>query len=134
MAWITPKTNWLTSDSYNFSDINRVENNTVEVRSYLVSIGYDIPTITTITNRNNFSYDLVPSVNRIEANLDTIRTNFFTPPNWLSSVIWDADTKFTNYHANRWESNVQLLYDYAQLAFQAYRYCGTFNSGQEVLG
>jgi hypothetical protein len=134
MAWITPKTDWLATDFYNFDDINRVENNTVEVRSYLVSIGYNIPSIVTITNRVGKSYDLVSSINRLEANLDTIKNNFVTPPNWQNSVFWDSGTKFTEIHANRWESNVQLLYTYAQLTFQAYRYSGTFNAGQEVLG
>lgn len=134
MAWQTPKTNWVASESYNYSDINRVENNTLEVHTYLTGIGYALPGITTVTNRTSSSYDLISSINRLENNLDSIKNNFVTPPGWQAKQTWTATTSFDENHANRWENNVSLLYEYAQLTFQSYRYAGTFNAGQEVLG
>lgn len=133
MPWITPKMNWTGTDFYNAGDLNRVENNIAEVRSYLISIGYSIPTITTNTSRINTSYDLVSSINRIESNLNTIRQAFATPAGWQSTISWTAATKMTADHANRWETSAKLLYDAAQATYQGYRYAGTFNAGQEAL-
>lgn len=132
MPWITPKTDWLSSDFYDFSDLNRVENNIEYASASLVVIGYPMPSMTFIKDRTNKSYDLLSSINRIEANLQTVADNFVEPPGWLPVVLWQPDTKFTEYHANRWESNAKLLYDYSILTEQAWRYCGMFVAGQEV--
>jgi hypothetical protein len=131
MAWITPKTNWTSSDYYNFADLNRVENNINELRIYLVSIGYLIPAITVNTTRINTSYDLVSSINRIENNINTIRLAFVTPGDWQSTITWDYTTKFTEAHANRWESSVFNLYTLAQNVYASFTYSGTFASGNQ---
>lgn len=130
MPWVTPKTNWTSAEAYNFTDINRVEANMEYVRSELIAIGYAVPTLTFITNRNILSYDLLSSVNRLEANMEAVK--LFTPSGWLSTITWTADTRFTNYHANRWESNVQLLHDYIPLVEAAFRRCGAVVAGQGV--
>lgn len=130
MPWTNPKTNWTSNEAYNFGDINRVESNMEYVRSELIGIGYTVPSLTFITNRNILSYDLLSSVNRIESNMEAIK--LFTPPGWLDTITWTADTRFTNYHANRWESNVQLLHDYVPLVESAFRRCGAIVAGQGV--
>lgn len=130
MPWVNPKTNWTSAEAYNYTDINRVEGNMEYVRSELIGIGYTIPAMTFITNRSNLSYDLLSSVNRLEANMEGLKV--FTPPCWLPTVTWAADTRFTNYHANRWESNVQLLHEYVPLVEAAFRRCGAVVAGQEV--
>lgn len=132
MAWITPKTDWLASDFYDFSDLNRVENNIEYVRLRLGVIGYSVPSMTFIKDRTNKSYDLLSSINRIESNIDQLASSFVYPPGWLPLVFWQPDTKFTEYHANRWESNVSLLKEYSELTEQAWRYAGTFNAGTGV--
>ena len=131
MAWITPKTNWTSSDYYNFADLNRVENNINELRIYLVSIGYVIPVITVNTTRINTSYDLVSSINRIENNINTIRLAFVTPGDWQSTIVWDHTVKFTEVSANRWESSVFSLYTLAQNVFASFTYSGTFGCGNQ---
>ena len=131
MAWITPVTNWTASGYYNYTDINRVENNINEVRTYLIGIGYVVPTITVNTARTTTSYDLISSINRIENNLDTIKNAMFTPSGWQSKITWDTTTKMSADVANRWENNALLLYTLAQNIYAAYTYCGAFNSGNQ---
>ena len=132
MPWETPKTDWLSTDVYNFDDINRVENNIEYVRLELIVLGYAMPSITVITDRTNKAYDLLSSINRLESNLQLVADNFVEPPGWLPGVAWLRDTKFTEYHANRWESNVSLLHEYAALTEQGWRYAGTFTAGTGV--
>lgn len=132
MPWITAKTDWTAADYYNFDDINRVENNTEYVRSELLVIGYVSPSMTFIKDRTDKSYDLVSSINRIEANLQTLVNNFVEPPGWLPSITWTQDTKFNAYHANRWENNLSLIHEYAALTEQAFRYAGTFPASEGV--
>ena len=35
--------------------------------------------------------------------------------------------------ANRYESNLELLYKWAQLIYESYKYCGEFICGEEVI-
>lgn len=133
MPWNTTKTNWVSTDYYNFSDLNRVENNIDYVRTVLIALGYTIPSITTNTGRTNLSYDTIDSINRVESNLNTIKNNFVTPSTWTEGQTWSLITPFSYTDANRWESNVQALYDLSITIPQSFRYSGTFNLAQEVL-
>jgi hypothetical protein len=130
MAWIEPKLNWLESDYMNFVDWNRIENNILELRNYLVSIQYNPPAITTNTTRNNLSIDFLSSINRIEANLDNIRLAFFSPADYLPKETWTVSKGFDYTDANRLESNTSRLLILGMSVYQSYRYCGTFNCGE----
>lgn len=133
MAWITPITSWTSNSYYNATDINRVEENTDYLRTFINSLGYTIPMMTTNFTRTVSSYDDLTSINRLENNLNSIRVNFFTPPGWQSTITWSVETKFTADHANRWENSTLLLYNLAINTQGAFRHAGTFISGQEVL-
>lgn len=132
-SWITPKTNWTSSDYYNATDLNRVENNIAYVRQQLAALNYTMPVLVVNTSRVNTDFDYVSSINRIENNMDAIRLAFVTPSTWQPAITWTSDTKFTHSEANRWESNVSALNALATVVPQAFRYAGTFISGQEVL-
>lgn len=133
MPWTTPKTNWTSNESYNFSDINRVESNTLEVKQVLESFGYTVPTLTAITNRTVTSYDDTTSINRLESNLNKLRVAFITPPNWQETVTWTPSTPFTHLQANRWDQSLLDLYTFANQVGEGRRFCGTFIAGQEAL-
>jgi hypothetical protein len=135
MAWMTPKYDWTATDLYNFADMNRVENNIDAVRIILLASGYSLPTMTIVTNRTIYDYELVSSVNRLEANLEALRVAFnATPDGYLPRVTWTASTGFTFADANRWERNIELLYKAINSATRVVRYSGTFAAGEEVLG
>lgn len=133
MPWTTPKTDWTNSDSYNYGDINRVESNTLHMKSLLDSLGYAVPSLVTVTNRTVISYDDLPSVNRLEANLNTLKQSFITPSNWQATITWTPSTAFTHTHANRWEQSLLDLYTLANQSAEGRRFCGTFIAGQEAL-
>lgn len=130
MAWITPKLNWLPTNSIEAADWNRIENNVQEVATYLNSINYTLPAMSFTTNRTQTSVDYLTSINRIEQNLESIRTSFVTPPGYLPGETWAVGKGFDYTDANRLESNVQLLMEYGVLAFKSYRYCGVAICGQ----
>lgn len=129
MAWITPKTNFVSTDYYNYSDFNRVENNINEVRNYLNSIQYPIPSIPVVTNRTNTSIDYVSSINRIENNIKTLCTNFVYPPGFIAVKTWSNLLGFSHSDANRLEVNINALYLCAQKVYEGYKYCGATTCG-----
>ena len=130
---INPITNWNSDDEYNYQDLNRVEANIQIVTNYLESIGYSIPLEEVITNRDMLSIDFISSINRVERNLDSIRTNMITPPGYEEMKIWTNKIGFNFEDANRYEKNLLLLYRWAQLIFESYKYCGDFACGEEVV-
>lgn len=130
---ISPKINWTSDDYYNYADVNKVESNIKIVANYLESIGYIIPLEDVITNRNMLSIDFISSINRVERNLDNIRVNMITPPSYETMKVWSNKMGFSFDDANRYEKNLLLLYKWAQLIKESYKYCGTFACGEEVV-
>ncbi|WP_135553234.1 hypothetical protein [Paenibacillus cymbidii] len=124
MAWLTPKLDWLPTDSINAADFNRIENNTAEVAAYLNSISYSIPSLTTNTGRTKTSIDFLADINRIEQNLETVRAHFLTPPGYQGAETWTQGKGFDNADAIRLEQNVKLLMEYGLLVYQSFLYCG----------
>lgn len=133
MTWIVPKLDWLSTDKINFADWNRIENNAQVVANYLNSIGYVIPAITVNVARDKTSVDKLSSINRIEQNLESIRTNFITPLGYLGTRVWTVSSLFDNTDAIRLESDVNLLYTLGILVYQNFRYCGTQTCGEQGL-
>jgi hypothetical protein len=131
--WINPKTNWTNEDYYNAEDINRVENNTLEVANYLNDLQYVISLETVKTDRNMTSIDFLSSINRIERNIDTIKNNFLIPPDYQNKKNWTLGMGFSYLDANRWENNLNSLYKWALAVKDNYKYCGTFYIGEEVI-
>lgn len=130
MAWLTPKTDWTDADRYNFEDINRVESNTEHIKNFLSAMYYAFPMMSFVTNRTQASFDYVSSINRLETNLQTIWQAFILSEEW-TLFFWTEDTPFDAETANRWEQELERMYQYAQSVFESIRYCGTFACGQE---
>lgn len=133
MTWITPKIDWLKTDSINADDFNRIENNISEVANYLNSIKYTIPNITTVTNRDQTEIPFLSEINRIESNLETIRTHFITPAGYQGTKTWTLGKGFDFTDSNRLEFNVKQLMDLGVLAYQNFIYCGEFSAGETCL-
>lgn len=131
MAWMEPKTDWNSNDTYNFTDLNRVENNTAEVAAFLESIQYQIPIQTIVSDRDKTSIDYISDINRIEDNIEQIKNAFITPPGYQQKKTWAVGMGFDYRDANRLERNLQLLYEWAHLAKENLKYCGTFYCGED---
>jgi hypothetical protein len=131
---INPKTDWTSEDYYNFEDLNRVEVNIKFVAEYLKSIDYNIPLQEIIIDRGMETIDFLSSINRVENNLESIRSKMeIIPPEYGFMKIWTNRMGFDFTDANRYERNLELLYLWATRIFDSYRYCGTFSCGEEVI-
>ena len=130
---IPPRTNWTSEDYYNAEDLNRVEANTQFVAEYLNSIDYMLTLEEIKTGRDIFSIDFISSINRVEGNLDSIRANIITPPGYGPMRVWTNRIGFDYRDANRYEGNLELLYKWAHLIFDSYKYCGEFVCGEDVI-
>jgi len=134
MSWINPKLDWKETDFYNATDLNRVENNTLEVANYLRSIMYIVPLESTVTNRDMTNIDFLSSINRVERNIDIIKNSFLEPHGWQDKKLWTLGMGFTFQDTNRLENNLDLLYNLAHVAKDNLIYCGTFSFGTEWEG
>lgn len=133
VAWIEPKVNWTSTDYYNYTDLNRVENNTNEVANFLRSIYYDIPSLTTVTNRDYNSIDLVSSINRVESNIQAIKDNFISIVGYEPRKVWGNGQTFGYKEANRLENNLSLMWKWSKVVKNNQIFCGTFTCGEGVI-
>jgi hypothetical protein len=130
---IEPKLDWTREDYYNAEDLNRVEANTQFVADYLESMGYIAELQEVKSNWAMEDFPTIGEINRIEKNIDALRECFYMLPGYRAMKIWPQVPRFSYEDANRYERNLELLYKWAQLTFEGYRYCGTFYSGEEVI-
>lgn len=128
---LTPKTNWTSEDYYNAEDLNRVEINTEFVASYLRELQYNIPNQIYVVDRDKLSIDFISSINRVESNIEALKDAFITPPGYQQKKTWAVGMGFDYRDANRLERNLQLLYEWAHLAKENLKYCGTFYCGED---
>jgi hypothetical protein len=125
-----PKTDWTESDYINFWDFNRIEQNTIDLRNYLNNLFFLIPDIVTIVNRTNYSFDYLSSINRIEGNLELMKSLLAAPLEWQPTKLWKVGMGFTFEDANRLENSLLLLADLGKLAYKNYQHCGTVTCGE----
>ena len=128
---INVKEDWTIDHSAAFSDFDRLETNMQTLRSMLVAIQYAIPGMSFTTTRDQTFIDFLNSINRIESNLEGIRTNFVTPPGYPGSKTWAVGRGFDFNDMNRLETDIRLLFQYAGLVYDSLVYCGTINCGYE---
>ena len=131
MAWITAVTDWSSDDYYNYSDLNRVENNIDYVYHELILLGYS-PILSSInTTRTKSSIDYFDDINRIESNIKALADSSYDPLGWLTPEMdWVSAYKVFDYNdANRLESNLVNLKAMCENITDEIRYCGTFYSG-----
>ncbi len=130
---IVVKEDWRSTDIIEHTDFNRIESNTAIVRAYLISLQYQIATMAHVSNRTQSYIDYLAGINRIEANLETIRTSFATPPGYLPGKVWTLRKGFDFTDANRLERDLRILFEAAYQVYQSFKYCGTFSAGEEGL-
>ncbi|WP_185903729.1 hypothetical protein [Hathewaya massiliensis] len=129
--WIQPKTDWTPTNYYNPEDLNRVENNTLEVKNLLEQLLKQTVSLeSTITNRTYASIEFASSLSRIERNIDKLGF-YYKPPGWQNTLSWVVGHSFNYVDANRLEINLKLLYEFLIPNVKYERYCGNFTCGEE---
>lgn len=132
MAWITPKTNWTTSNYYNYSDVNRVENNTDAVADLVET--YSARPILDIVKKDWTNADIVfyDAINRIESNILALKNATYQPLDWIVPITnWVSADVFDYVDANRLEANLLALYVMINNIIAEFEYCGSIICGQE---
>lgn len=95
-----------------------------------VSWTTDTPNVGIVKKRDYYSIPFLSDINRIEQNIDYIRTNFMTPVGFGAAETWTVGKTFDHEDAIRLEQNVKLLIDTGVLVYQSFVYCGTIRAGE----
>lgn len=74
MAWTTPKTNWVASDYFNWSDFNRIKNNLAYLHDRAEEVYPSFSVNSTSTEDvTDYNYIWLPSdINKLEQDLTTL--------------------------------------------------------------
>lgn len=77
MAWITPKTNWVSTDYFNVVDYNRIIGNINYLKTFAEELFKALDTLPMGDEKTYVSMIYAREMNVIESNLDTINTNTY---------------------------------------------------------
>lgn len=76
--WSEPKTNWVQSDKFNFSDYNRIKNNIAYLKERAIEIYLDFPFEDMGADKVSYAdYPYADEFTKLESNLERIRVNTF---------------------------------------------------------
>lgn len=129
--WLAPKLDWTKDDFYNPEDLNRVENNTVEVAKLIQQLmGINISLEGTVTNRDYSTIEFADSLNRVERNLEKLSVLNLPGLQYLKTT-WQTGESFSYKDAIRLENNLEILYDILNKNINNIKYCGSFSCGQQ---
>ncbi|WP_336772293.1 hypothetical protein [Paenibacillus sp. MMO-58] len=125
-----PKT-WTSSDKLNAVDMNAIEQNASNLANYLKSLSITIPALSFTTNRTTTTVENFDSLNRFEAALISIRDGFgITPPDFRPRRTWDVTQRISFDDPNRWQTDIQALFDAAASVEKGFIYSGNISAGQ----
>ena len=133
-SWINPKTNWSASDYINYSDLNRVENNTKYVHEQLNANGYYVEPITTKVNWSNSDIVFFDDMNRIEGNIEKLAQAYFTSEEFEElKTDWVTLDPVSFDFANRIEKDLEILNILIESMKKYFTFCGVSVCGQSKL-
>lgn len=76
--WSEPKTNWVQSDKFNFSDYNRIKNNIAYLKERAIEIYLDFSFEDMGADKVSYAdYPYADEFTKLESNLERIRVNTF---------------------------------------------------------
>jgi hypothetical protein len=133
VAWVVPKTNWISTDKENTTDFNRQKSNIAEVATVTLPSLYYFPANTAIADATRSTLPTQTLINTLEDNLLEIEDCGLTmPAGWGSSKVWTTlNPDYTDF--NRWENNALLIYNMAESISERFAVSGTFVSGGHLL-
>lgn len=131
MAWITPVTDRTANARGKLDNtmLNRIEGNCQYLSVQLNSYGYFVSiTVKTDWAEDDFPYQ--DEMDRIKGNVNAILAAYHT---LIGSPSIDFDTSMNWDDANDLEQNIKNIDTLLQRMVAGFRYCGTFNCGQEAI-
>lgn len=95
--WSEPKTNWVQSDKFNFSDYNRIKNNIAYLKERAIEIYLDFPFEDMGADKVSYAdYPYADEFTKLESNLERIRVNTFCFDD-SESKTWYENQRTPNY-------------------------------------
>lgn len=109
MGWVTPKTNWVSSDYFNIEDYNRIRGNIQYVYEYALRL-YKVFGIDVMQERTLGGAVAAELLNDVEKNLDKIVENTYNLIEYRPSKSFEPGQAAWNYDdLNRIERNLLLI-------------------------
>ena len=109
MGWVTPKTNWVSSDYFNIEDYNRIRGNIQYVYEYALRL-YKVFGIDVMQERTLGGAVAAELLNDVENNLDKIVENTYNLIEYRPSKSFEPGQAAWNYDdLNRIERNLLLI-------------------------
>lgn len=110
--WTTPKTNWLSTDYFNYSDYNRIKNNIAYIKELSTEMFPDFQSEEMGNDKTSYAeYPYADEFNALENNLELLRNNTFPFDN-SGAKQWYENQRTPNYEDfNRIENACLLFYN-----------------------
>ena len=110
MAWIEPKTDWVSSDYFNATDYNRIIGNITYLKAYLDTLFYGLTNISTMEEKTATRLIYAREINAIETALETLNLETYKF-DMGETKEYMANTRTLDFvELNRIESAILLLY------------------------
>lgn len=111
MAWIEPKTDWVSGDYFNATDYNRIIGNIAYLKAYLDTLFYGLTNISTMEEKTAKSLIYAREINAIETALEQL--NFESYKFDIGETKeYMANTRTIDFvELKRIESAILLLYE-----------------------
>lgn len=113
MAWITPKTNWVSSDFINYTDYERIRGNLDHLHDLSAELYYGMPNLNPMVAKASYSdYPYASEWNALEINLHRIFSNIVTVRSIGNQMTFYDNGTTPNYEElNRIESAMLNMYN-----------------------
>lgn len=110
MAWIEPKTDWVSVDYFNATDYNRIIGNITYLKTYLDGLFIGLTNISTMEEKTAKSLIYAREINAIETALETLNIETYKF-DIGETKEYMANTRTIDFvELNRIESAILLLY------------------------
>lgn len=111
MAWITPKTNWISTDYFNIGDYNRIKGNLIWLQGMINQVYPDISIAEMGSDKTYSDYIYADEFNLFETNLATMK-NWIAPMGIGNGILYSENAPTPDYsELNRIESAMLKIYD-----------------------
>ena len=112
MEWITPKTDWVSTDRFNITDYNRIKNNLEYLHEYAETLYFPFDISNMGANKDSYAdYFYADEFNLFEDNLKAINQNIFTQDFGIAQRFYDNGPFIQYGELNRIESAILSIYE-----------------------
>lgn len=128
-TWVEPKTNWISSDYLNASDLNRVEGNTDYLADSIANFKARPAVVSIKTDWDMLDFPFLDEMNRLEENINILKDSLQEPVGYVDPV---TTALMTAQHMNYIENDLILLKRITDGVVDSFLFVGTFYCGEST--